>query len=196
MFTGNGSPAAGWPDKSTFLSFDALWNLHESNFNKCPGQTPEETAQLRQAILAVDKETGYNDAAGILTQVVQESGGCVRIESTRGQYTNPGLLQSCDGKHTCAGQAQCPYATIEAMIRDGVAPNEKKSDLVDARQIAGGSDAMTMYRAARIYNSGMQSIVPAADGHLWREGMLGIRCYASDYANIRIGWVGLSCGGQ
>lgn len=191
MFSGDGSTSAGWPAENNFLPFDTLWTANLpfiskscTQFNQ-PNNSPQESADIKSAILSVAQSTGV-DARFILATMMQESKGCVRVWSTANANLNPGLLQSHAGSGTCntgtstsPGQVSnpCPANEITQMIKDGVAGTSAGAGLQQCIAQAGGSTASKFYKAARIYNSG--SIT--ASGNLGQGD--ATHCYASDIAN-------------
>jgi len=146
-------------------------------------------------IQAVANDTNV-DPRFILAIMMQESKGCVRVQSTFGSQLNPGLMQSHAGINSCAGIDPCPASTIYGMIQDGVGGTATGDGLAaimnelqagDAtNELSFGNDTtqtQVYYRAARMYNSG--SIDPS--GNLGSGG--STHCYASDIANRLTGWV-------
>lgn len=161
-----------------------------------PNNSPEETANLGSSILAIAASANV-DARFILATVMQESKGCVRVQTTYGSHANPGLMQSHAGENTCGtGTNPCPASTITGMISDGVAGTPSGDGLAaildqlsasnTKRQLSvsnSSSQAQLYYRAARTYNSG--SIATTGDLGVGP----GTPCYASDVANRLTGWV-------
>lgn len=186
VFGGDGSSAQGWPKQSDWKSFEDLWKANEktisgscSQFNQA-NNSPEETANIKKAISQVAKEVNIEDRV-LLSIVVQESKGCVRAPTTNYGFDNPGLMQSFQGKNSCFNVNPCPMDKIVGMIRDGAGVGAE-AGLQQSIKKAGGSDAKTIYRAARHYNSG--SIDPS--GNLGKG--IATHCYSSDVANRLIGW--------
>ncbi|EXJ91989.1 hypothetical protein A1O3_00539 [Capronia epimyces CBS 606.96] len=198
FYSGDGSAADGWPQISDWLSFNALFSnvkpyVGQNCVANVPGNSPDETEQVREAILSVANQT-YMDPRFILVVVMQESNGCVRVVTTAGGNSNPGLMQSFKGKGSCNRDGQllspCPASIIHQMIVDGTAAPVDGITLVKALNqatSAGITDlAQGFYRAARLYNSGTNSL--PANGDL--GGAPGATlCYASDIANRLTGWV-------
>ncbi|KIW53742.1 hypothetical protein PV05_06156 [Exophiala xenobiotica] len=198
FYTGNGSAENGWPSMSDWLSFDAMYeNAMPYIGQKCVGNvvgnSPNETDQLHDSIIKVGNNTEM-DPRFILAVVMQESNGCVRSISTAGDVTNPGLMQSYEGKGSCdMGGLQvspCPDSIIRQMIADGTGAQISGPTLVNALNQAQNMDdcepAQAFYRAARFYNSGPNSL--PANGDL--GGSPGTTlCYCSDIANRLVGWV-------
>lgn len=186
-FTGTGDPSQGWPRESQWVDFESMWsaNLANTIYKSCAAFNQEnnsdkESADLKQAIQSVSKSSGV-DARFILAVVMQESGGCVRAPTTNYGVTNPGLMQSHDGAHSCYNINPCPSSQILGMVKDGVTGTSSGQGLKQILATA-GSNVSQYYKASRIYNSG--SI--AATG-LLQDG-IATRCYASDIANRLIGW--------
>lgn len=79
-----------------------------------------ELAFLSSSIQSVAKSSGV-DARFILAVVLQESNGCVRVDTTDNGVSNPGLMQSHAGTGSCGSQKEsaCPESEILQMIKDG-----------------------------------------------------------------------------
>ncbi|KAM3535658.1 hypothetical protein MY4038_001137 [Beauveria bassiana] len=187
-FMGKGDASAGWPQESSWNSFDAMWDANLKNviYKSCANfqqdnNTPAESADVKSAIEEVSKSSGV-DARFILAVVMQESNGCVRAPTTANGVTNPGLMQSHNGANSCWNVNPCPKSTIKGMIEDGVNGTADGDGLKQLLAKAGGSGAATYYRAARMYNSG--SIDPSGD----LEKGIATHCYSSDIANRLVGW--------
>lgn len=146
-------------------------------------------------IKAVANDTNV-DPRFILAIMMQESKGCVRVQTTYGSNSNPGLLQSHSGPNSCVGIDPCPASTIYGMIQDGVGGTPSGDGLaaiMDQLQAGNATNELNFgndtsqtqmyYRAARMYNSG--SISPTGDLGLG----VATHCYASDIANRLLGWV-------
>ncbi|OAA42878.1 Lysozyme-like domain protein [Beauveria brongniartii RCEF 3172] len=187
-FMGKGDASAGWPQESSWDSFDAMWDANLKNviYKSCANfqqdnNSPAESADIKSAIEEVSKSSGV-DARFILAVVMQESNGCVRAPTTANGVTNPGLMQSHNGANSCYNVKPCPKSTIKGMIEDGVNGTADGDGLKQLLAKAGGSGATTFYRAARMYNSG--SIDPSGD----LEKGIATHCYSSDIANRLVGW--------
>jgi hypothetical protein len=153
-----------------------------------PNNSDEENANLKSAISSVGSSSGV-DPRFILAIVMQESNGCVRVDTTNGGVRNPGLMQSHNGQGTCNDngvvQSPCPADQITQMIKDGtngVSGGAGGPGLADLIQQAGTSDDSKYYIAARMYNSGSV----AAGGNLGAGG--ATHCYSTDVANRLVGW--------
>ncbi|KAL8796514.1 MAG: hypothetical protein Q9195_001188 [Heterodermia aff. obscurata] len=140
----------------------------------------DEINDIKTAINSVSASTGV-DARFILAVIMQESRGDVRVGTTSVDHANPGLMQSHQGVD-CIGQTPCPASVITQMIQDGAGGTSSGDGLEQA--LAGGTQAIDVYKAARIYNSG--SLDPS--GNLATNG--ATPCYASDVANRLIGFLG------
>jgi hypothetical protein len=199
VYTGDGSAESGWPAISSWLSFDAMFDQFEPYMGQncvdnVQANSPNETDHIRSSILSVANDT-YMDPRFMLAVTMQESNGCVRVVSTVGSNSNPGLMQSFEGSGSCNSGGTtlipCPSSVIRQMIVDGTAaPNINGVTLVSAVNQATSMDdcepAQAFYRAARFYNSGPSSL--PADGDL--GGAPGATlCYSSDIANRLMGWV-------
>ncbi|KAI1360461.1 putative muramidase [Xylaria arbuscula] len=191
-YTGNGSPAAGWPTAAEWGKFDGLWSRNLPLIRQSCGwngwganNSPEEISHLKSAIHQVASSTGV-DARFILLIIMQESKGCVRVPTTNNGVRNPGLMQSHNGSGTCHGVNPCPKARIVQMIRDGTAGTSSgdglKQVLRKTKAHLGGLSPRAYYAAARLYNSGSVDYA-----HL-ENGFSSVACYASDVANRATGW--------
>ena len=162
-----------------------------TNLGTPPNNTLEENDAIRSSILYIAATTAV-DARFILAIMIQESKGCVRVITTFGSVSNPGLMQSHDGNGTCNVDGvvtiPCPEEEIYGMIEDGAGGTESGDGLagmlgITAEMEGDGELSQVYYRAARMYNSG--SI--AADLNLGNGG--STHCYVSDIANRLTGWV-------
>ena len=61
-----------------------------------PDNSDEEIATMKSSILSISNQTGI-DARFILSIIMQESTGCVRVITTAYSHLNPGLMQSYNG---------------------------------------------------------------------------------------------------
>lgn len=193
QFTGDGSLAAGWPAKSAWVAdFDTMFTANRGvmssscahhNVGQAPN-SPEETTAIHNAVVSIAASSGI-DARFIFATLIQESSGCVRIQTTANAVRNPGLMQSHNGPNSCningIGTVPCPTSSITGMIADGTTGT---GGLSNALATAGTSDASGVYRAARIYNSGS---LDASGDLAWNAAT---PCYASDIANRLLGFVG------
>ncbi|CAM1501436.1 Fc.00g034200.m01.CDS01 [Cosmosporella sp. VM-42] len=182
LYQGNGSTGNGWPDASSWVNFDTMWNLNAGTIGiSCTqfGQTnnsPTETANLKAAILSVSASSGV-DSRFILATVMQESKGCVRVNTSYGSVPNPGLMQDHNGANSCYNVNPCPNDTIVGMIKDGTTGTSSGEGLLQILQRLSTSGSQQVYQAARIYNSGS---IPAS-GNLSEGGATS--SYASDIAD-------------
>jgi hypothetical protein len=153
----------------------------------------EEMNQMKSAILE-QAVTTQVDARFILATIMEESTGCVRVNTTNSPgdlIINPGLMQDHQGTGSCAGiPAPCPEAQIRQMIIDGTSGTASIANGGDGLQqtlqkaAAFGKDAQAVYIAARIYNSGSFT-----SGAL--EVNAATACYSSDIANLLVGFAGV-----
>ncbi|KIW68520.1 hypothetical protein PV04_04460 [Phialophora macrospora] len=199
-YDGDGSAAQGWPAMSDWLSFNSQWeNVKNYIGKRCgddvPPNTDSESNDMKISILTVAADS-YVDPRFVVAVVMQESNGCVRVQTTSDDNPNPGLLQSFKGKGTCnhngTFDTPCPTAVINQMVIDGVAAPIDGVTIVgalnQAAELPGVEPAQAYYRAARFYNSGPESLPPAANGDLGSNITAATRCYASDIANRLLGW--------
>lgn len=194
-YKGDGTTASGWPSEASWLPFQQLWFLNQQLLiSRICDNTAAETGWLLGAIHQVSASTGV-DPRFILAIIIEESRGCVRVQSTSLAVQNPGLMQSHEGQGSCSDpvvQRPCPYNEIQQMISDGTASNDAGVDLKDLINATGRTDVSRFYMAARMYNSGPRSI--PEDHDLSSPG--ANPCYAADIANRLLGYVGGSCGVQ
>ncbi|XRM42207.1 hypothetical protein ABZX51_005434 [Aspergillus tubingensis] len=193
-YTGDGSTADGWPAKSDWLSFDAMWEANKeaviakscSNNGWGQDNSATETANIKSAIEKVAKESKV-DHRFILAVVLQESKGCVRVPTTANSVSNPGLMQSFQGTGTCYGKSTCSDSEIVQMIRDGAIGTSSSGGygLASYLDLADRTGVAAYYRAARLYNSGVNSLKSTTNLDL-ASGATS--CYASDIANRLTGW--------
>ncbi|OAQ67597.1 exo-beta-1,3-glucanase [Pochonia chlamydosporia 170] len=186
-FLGNGDASQGWPEQAKWVDFETMWSSNLANviYKSCEGfgqenNSDEESEALKSAIQSVAKSSGV-DERFILAVVMQESNGCVRAPTTNYGVTNPGLMQSHNGGHSCYNVSPCPSTQVVGMIQDGTSGTSDGDGLKQLLSKA-GSGVSQFYKAARMYNSG--SI--AASG-LLQDG-IATHCYASDIANRLMGW--------
>ena len=85
QYWGDGGPEAGWPAKSQWVSFRAMFDNNKAiMFNSCgwngwgADNSGEEIGQIYNAIQKIALETGV-DHRFILATIIQESGGCTRV---------------------------------------------------------------------------------------------------------------------
>lgn len=184
---GNGAASDGWPSMSQWKAFDTLWGLNEILISASCDNSDEETAAIKSSIQSIAEETGV-DERFILAIVMQESKGCVRVQSTNNGVQNTGLMQSHDGTGSCnkdgSKTTPCPSSMIHTMIKDGTAGTSAGDGLQQCFAAQSGEEAAKYYKAARTYNSGSVD----ASGNLGQGG--ATHCYASDIANRVGGWAG------
>ncbi|KAJ5556714.1 hypothetical protein N7494_000629 [Penicillium frequentans] len=190
---GNGMVADGWPGLDQWVqSLEAMFENNKAIMSaSCsqwglPNNSDDETNSIKDAILQVEQSSGV-DARFILSIVMQESKGCVRVQTTDNGVINPGLMQSHGGSGSCNRDGNirnpCPENEIHQMIMDGVEGTSTGPGLKQLIAQEGGStDAASFYKAARAYNSG----AVASSGNLGQG--IATHCYASDIANRLLGW--------
>ena len=191
LLHGDGS---SWPGETSWLSFEDMWNKNQAIVGtNCMGNVapnnPAETEQIRTAIGEYALKSNL-PLQYILAVILQESKGCVRVETTIWSHPNPGLMQSDQGTGTCAGVSPCPASMILQMVHDGTMGTDLGWGLFqyvnEARRTCSGAQAF--YKAARFYNSGPFSM--PADADLSSHVNAATPQYASDVANRLTGWVG------
>ncbi|KAJ5306483.1 hypothetical protein PENANT_c031G06639 [Penicillium antarcticum] len=183
MMGGNGEVSDGWPSLSDWKEYDVLWELNKILISSACDNSDTETDNINEHIKSIASSSGV-DERFILAIVMQESKGCVRVQSTNNGVQNTGLMQSHDGSGTCVGVTPCPSSMIKQMIEDGTIGTSAGDGLQQCYQAQSGSDATKYYKAARTYNSGSID----ASGNLGQGG--ATHCYASDIANRVRGWAG------
>ena len=176
-FKGDGSTGAGWPDKTAWIDFETAFSNNKPTM--LTSDSEDEVNKIKDSINSVSASTGVQKEF-ILAVIIQESRGDVRVGSTAVDHLNPGLMQSHQGVD-CIGQTPCPDSVITQMIQDGTGGTSSGDGL---KQGLSGSQAIDVYKAARIYNSG--SLDPTGD--LAANG--ATPCYSSDIANRLIGFLG------
>ena len=190
--SGDGSK---WPPKSAWESFENMFiNNQVMLGNHCAsGATSNsdyENIKVYDAIQDI-ADRSHLDHRFILAIILQESRGCVRVPTTSNDNSNPGLMQSHKGSGTCNQDGKilnpCPVKEIYQMVEDGTMGTPNGDGLVQLLNDAKGSGAQAFYQAARMYNSGADSI--PKDGDLGDPEGYATRCYASDVANRLTGWI-------
>ncbi|KHN93922.1 uncharacterized protein MAM_08229 [Metarhizium album ARSEF 1941] len=182
---------ANWPSQGAWGSFDSLWNTNLPLMQKSCGwngwgadNSGAEINSIKNAINQVSQATGV-DRSFILSIIMQESKGCVRVPTTNNGVRNPGLMQSHNGSGSCAGVTPCSGSAIAQMVRDGVAGTSfgdgLRQSLAKAKR-AIGNNSRAYYAAARMYNSG------SVDYNNLDNGLGSTPCYATDVANRLTGW--------
>lgn len=151
--------------------------------------TDQEISDIKSAIQSTAASSGV-DERFILAIMMQESNGCVRVQTTDNGVNNPGLFQSHNGDGTCwvsqgVGTSPCPASEISLMVQDGVDGTKYGDGLKQTMAQTGATGCQAYYGAAVIYNSGN---LPAN-----LDDNTATPCYASDVANRLMGWTqGLS----
>lgn len=193
FYTGSGSPSAGWPSQSDWIDFEGMWAANEPTISmSCTefeetNNSQKENAELKAALQSVGSAAGI-DPRFVLAVVMQESKGCVRVDTTDNGVVNPGLMQSHDGTGTCnpgapgaPGKNPCPASEITQMIKDGTEGTASGDGLKQTLSQCTAEDlSQRYYQAATIYNSG--NLPTNLDDNT------ATACYASDIANRLTGW--------
>jgi len=96
FYKGDGTPSNGWPSQDQWVgSFETMWEANSAIMecsSQWPGATnnsPEETADIKAAILSVAAATGV-DARFILAIIMQET----RAASASGPPSAPSPTQA------------------------------------------------------------------------------------------------------
>ncbi|KAM0697354.1 hypothetical protein Q7P36_002207 [Cladosporium allicinum] len=168
--------ASAFPDPSQWASYADLW-AQNSRLMKSH-DSDSEISQIKSAIQIVSKESGVDERV-ILCIIVQESGGNVRIPTTRNPIRNPGLMQSHNGAEFNRAD---PMGSILQMIRDGTEGTKDGDGLEQCYERYGN-----YYSAFRAYNSGS---VNADD---LNDPIGATASYVRDVANRLMGhtWTGM-----
>lgn len=173
---------------SEWKTFDELWEGYKPMLGqncdtafKVPNNTPEDTENIRKALLSQSKVGGVPSTFA-LALMMQESLGCVHVPTTANAVQNPGLFQAHDGNGTCYQKATCSADEITQMAHDGICGTVSGPGLEQLGKMAGSSGAETWYRAARLYNSGVN--VPLEN---LNDGGTATNCYCMDIANRVVG---------
>ncbi|KAL9107169.1 MAG: hypothetical protein Q9227_007869 [Pyrenula ochraceoflavens] len=200
-YSGDGSLKDGWPSATQWTTFDTMWakalNIMRtscSNLNETiKDNSQDEIRYIKDAIQSQSHATKV-DPRFILATVLQESGGCVRVKTTKYAINNPGLMQDHNGSHSCNDGKHvldpCPKDQIVGMITDGTSGTKDGPGL---QQLLGqasdnGGQGQKTYAAARLYNSG------AIDKSKKLEAGIATHCYSTDIANRLMGWDGRKSG--
>ncbi|CAI7607063.1 unnamed protein product [Penicillium discolor] len=184
---GNGDASDGWPSIGQWSEYETLWGLNQILIAASCDNSDDETSDINTSIKSIASETGV-DARFILAIIMQESKGCVRVQSTDNGVVNTGLMQSHAGEGSCnkdgSKTTPCPSSMIKQMIQDGTAGTTQGDGLKQCFEAQSGATATKYYKAARTYNSGSID----SSGNLGEGG--ATHCYASDIANRVRGWAG------
>jgi hypothetical protein len=153
-----------------------------AQFNQQDDST-QEISDIKSAIQSIGSSSGL-DPRFILAIMMQESNGCVRVQTTDNGVTNPGLMQSHNGPGTCwkngVGTVPCSASEITQMIHDGAEGTPSGDGLKQCMSQCSSSGSQAYYQAAVIYNSG--NLPSNLDDNT------ATPCYASDVANRLTGW--------
>ena len=189
MFTGDGSSSAGWPSQDSWVDFDTAFQASTVTMKASCTQfdqtndSDQEISDIKSAIQSIASESGV-DSRVILAIMMQESNGCVRVQTTDNGVRNPGLMQSHNGDGTCwnngVGTNPCPSSQITEMIKNGVEGTPSGDGLKQCLSQCPSAGAQSYYQAAVIYNSG--NLPSNLDDNT------ATPCYASDVANRLMGW--------
>jgi hypothetical protein len=173
--------ANGFPDPSTWVSWDDMWNQNEPDILQASGD--EFTQYIMTAIQQVAGLAQTIDARVILGTIMQESSGNVHVQTTvspDGSVRNPGLMQSHNGVEFDPSD---PQGSILQMIKDGTLGTPSGDGLVQC--LSGNSDPQygdkNIYNAIRCYNSG------SVDKSNLNDAMGATTSYVSDIANRLMG---------
>ena len=188
MYSGSGSPSEGWPTESDWMDFESAFAASKTNMlGSCTqwgyqDDSAQEIDDIKSAIQSVASSSGM-DERFILAVMMQESNGCVRVQTTDNGVTNPGLMQSHNGPGSCNSgtpMSPCPASEITQMIKDGVTGTPSGDGLQQCMDQCSTSGSQAYYQAAVIYNSG--NLPQNLDDNT------ATPCYASDVANRLMGW--------
>jgi LysM repeat protein len=169
--------------KHHLTDISSSWELNKILISSSCDNSDTETDQINEHIKSIASSSGV-DERFILAIIMQESKGCVRVQSTNNGVQNTGLMQSHAGSGTCVGVTPCPSSMIKQMIEDGTTGTSAGDGLQQCYQAQSGSEVTKYYKAARTYNSGSID----SSGNLGQG--IATHCYASDIANRVRGWAG------
>jgi LysM repeat protein len=166
--TGNGigggyvaysGPASNFPDPSTWVSFDALWQ-YNMGLMANNGDDSYQIELVKQSILTAASESGV-DPRCILCIIMQESGGWVLVPATNNGVRNPGIMQSHDG---VAFDPSDQKGSILQMVRDGTEGtyNDSSDPGPGLQQLL--HQYQNYYKSFRAYNSGRVNENNLSDG--------------------------------
>lgn len=165
----------GWGDENSYVPTNLLPTLIPK-ITDDPG-SDEENDMIKSQIDWVSRAS-LVDPRFILAVVLQESKGCLRVDSTKSVngVHNPGLMQSHSGSSYNPSDKK---NSIRQMLEDGTQGTHAGDGLVQTLNKFGNA-----YSAARGYNSGDVG----ASGTM-EDGIGATNCYVSDVANRLMGWV-------
>ncbi|KAF3931162.1 hypothetical protein ABW19_dt0200313 [Dactylella cylindrospora] len=173
--------SANFPDKSKWLSFQALFEANIPILKQScgwngwgPNNGDRHITWIKRYVQQVARDS-LVDHRIIFAVIMQESGGCLRAPTTNNGVINPGIMQSHNG---VAFNPAAPVTTIRQMIIDGTQGTAYGYGLVQLINQYGD-----LWMALRGYNSG--SIHPSGD---LSQGNGATPCYVSDIANRLTGW--------
>jgi hypothetical protein len=189
MYNGDGASSAGWPSMDQWMDFESAWSASVPNMKASCSQwnqqdnSEQEISDIKSAIQSVSASSGV-DERFILAIMMQESNGCVRVQTTDNGVTNPGLFQSHNGAGSCwdngVGKVPCPAKEITLMVKNGVDGTKDGDGLKQTIGQCPSEGAQAYYQGAVIYNSG--NLPSNLDDNT------ATPCYASDVANRLMGW--------
>ncbi|KUJ16714.1 uncharacterized protein LY89DRAFT_585493 [Mollisia scopiformis] len=147
-FTPYSGPASAFPPSSTWKTFDEIFNANKAEMLQT-GDTESDVSHIHTAVLQAAKEIGVEERV-IFCIIMQESTGNVGVGTTidNGQKPTGGLMQA-EESPAFPGQHNLPQSDITAMVMAGT--KHFKGNL---EQEGDADNAVTIYEALRLYNSG------------------------------------------
>jgi len=177
----------GWenfPPSSEWVEFDAMWDYtKKAMLSGCGdiGISPEDSEKQIGEIWNAIQQVAINslvDHRYILATIMQESTGCVYVDTTTDPDgdPNPGIMQSAGGVSYNPSNSQ---GSITQMVIDGTQGTYSGSDCL----VLGINMFGNIYSAARYYNSG------EVDSSDLNNGEGSTNSYVNDIANRMTGWL-------
>lgn len=197
-YTYYSGPSYNFPNSTSWVSFEDMWSANlptlQTSCKNLGYKTNNNDQQIQQIYDAIQNRSAVSlvDHRFIFAIILQESHGCVYVESTTSQsgVKNPGLMQTHNGHdYNSAHSAE----SILAMVQDGTQGTYATAgNGTTGNGATGGGEGLvqnlnyytTLYGAARGYNSGY---IPNS-GDLSEAGG-ATACYVTDVANRLTGWV-------
>ncbi|KAI0124798.1 hypothetical protein BJ170DRAFT_696371 [Xylariales sp. AK1849] len=173
-FTSYHGPAANFPPKAQWKSFEEIFNANKKEMS-LTGDTGEDIGRIWNAVQECAK-IGVEERV-IFCIIMQESTGNVGVHTTVNAdgHGTAGLMQ-CDGSPGFPGKHGLSQEQITSMVRAGT--NHYKANL---KEFGDHDTAECIYEALRSYNSGSCNPNDLSDGRGATPS------YVSDIANRLLG---------
>jgi 2,3-bisphosphoglycerate-independent phosphoglycerate mutase len=103
-----------------------------------PNDSGSEMGNIYNAIQQVAAEASL-DHRFILAIIMQESGGCVRVQTTNYGFNNPGLMQSFEGTSSCDNDGEltnpCPQSEVRTLSSGPMNTNRVSKSLTKLNRL-------------------------------------------------------------